>query len=141
MGRIEEQSAAWRHLMTMLNAVIDPILKNAMKAEFTQRAISEWGYNPNDGKVVANTDIKLDDWGYEFLKDIKNGSKYLLDTRSEKRKQEEKELRTRMYQFIQDGGLLTDIPVDIRSDYIIKIYLETLENIYKIDNKTLDSLK
>ena len=140
MGRIEEQAANWKQLITMTERIIDPVLKNAIRAEFTRRAISEWGYNPTNGKVGGQTDIVLTEWEEKFLKDIKAGDKYQLDTRKQEREKEEKELRLRMYEFVKEGGSLTDIPPEVRSDFITKVYLETMKKIYDVDKKLLDSL-
>ena len=140
MGRIEEQAVAWKQLMRMVDQMVDPVLKNAVRAEFTQRAISEWGYNPANGRLGEQTGVVLTEWEEKFLKDIKAGDKYQLDTRKQEREKEEKELRLRMYEFVKDGGGLADIPAEIRSDYITKIYLETVKKIYDVDENLLDSL-
>lgn len=132
MGRIEQQSMAWKSLIKTLDGIVDPILKNSIKAELTQRAITEWGYNPNNGNV-DNNHVNLNPWEEEFIKDINRGNKYQLDTRSKKRQEEERELKTQMYAFIKEGGELANIPSDIRTEYVAKIYLETLKKVYEIE--------
>lgn len=136
MEQINQKTKAWKSLMKQLEQVVDPILRNSMKAEFTKRAIREWGYNPETGELLKDDEFSfddLDDWEKEFFKDIQDMITYQIDTRKEKREAEEKELRKNMYFFIKGGGGLADIPSDVRTDYIVKIYLETLKKVYDIE--------
>lgn len=130
---INQRVAAWNALIKHLDDVIDPTLRNAIKAEYIKRAINEWGYNPETGELPKDNEIELDGWEKEFLQDIKDSATYQIDTRKEKRKKEAKELRLNMYQFIKSGGTLSEIPPSIRSDYIVKIYLEELKKVCGIE--------
>lgn len=128
MGLVAQRTQAWKSLMEQLDKIVDPVLKNAMRAEFINRAIKEWGYNPQTGNVTDNNPMNLDNWEMDFSKDIINGIKYAIDVRKEKRLKEELELKKNMFEFIKNGGDLMDLPEDMRnSNYIIKTYFEMLK--------------
>ena len=131
MGLVAQRTQAWKFLMEQLNKIVDPVLKKAMQAEFINRAIKEWGYNPETGNVADDNPMDLDSWEIDFLKDIINGIKYAINTRKEKQLKEELELKKNMFEFIKNGGNLIDLPDDMRnSNYIIKIYFEMLKKYY-----------
>lgn len=124
---IQQQTKAWKFLKDCVSKVQDPTLRNVMMAEFRKRAIRDWGFNPdNRYAVVKEPTIELDDWEKEFVADIEKAKKYEIDTRAEKRKQTDKEAHARMLQFIEQGGCLLDIPDDIRTDTIEKLYYDCL---------------
>ena len=129
----KQYSVAWKSLMSSLQSIVDPILRNSIKAEFIKRAIAEWGFNPETGKVNVINETKLDDWEKEFLRDIENTRKYQMDIRKEKRKQEELELRKNMYFFIKGGGSIVDIPMEICRNYITDVYLQELKKVYQVE--------
>lgn len=124
---IQQQTKAWKFLKDCVSKVQDPTLRNVMMAEFRKRAVRDWGFNPDDRYAVAKEPtIELDDWEKEFVADIEKAKKYEIDTRAEKRKQTDKEAHARMLQFIEQGGCLLDIPDDIRTDTIEKLYYDCL---------------
>lgn len=126
-----QQAQAWKQLKGMVAKVEDPTLRNTMMAEFRKRAIRDWGYCPDDKYSIAKKDtVELDDWEKELLKDIQKAELFELDTRVKKREAERKELEKNMYFFIKDGGSLTDIPPEIRTDTVVDAYLRAVKKIY-----------
>ena len=124
---IQQQTKAWKFLKDYISKVQDPTLRNVMMAEFRKCAIRDWGFNPDDRYAVAKEPtIELDDWEKEFIADINDHKMFKVDTRAEKRKQTDKEAHARMLQFIEQGGNLLDIPDDIRTDTVEKLYYECL---------------
>lgn len=124
---IQEQTKAWKFLKDCVSKVVDPTLRNVMMAEFRKRAKQEWGFNPDSKYGVAkNESVELDDWEKEFVADINDMITFKIDTREEKRKKTAKEAHARMMQLIVSGGTLEDIPDDIRSDTIDKLYYQCL---------------
>ena len=57
---IQEQVRAWKQLKEMVAKVEDPTLRNAMMAEFRNRAINEWGYCPDDRNATRRDVPALD---------------------------------------------------------------------------------
>lgn len=90
------------------------------------KAIQEFGFNPEKCIVSKKQEIKLDDWEKEFIEDIQKQKIYEIDTRKEKREQTNKEAKSRMKNFIYKGGNLCDIPEEIRTETIKKLYYECL---------------
>lgn len=124
---LQEQTKAWKFLKDCIAKVVDPTLRNVMMAEFRKRAIRDWGFNPDSKYGVAkNESVELDDWEKEFVADIEKATKYEIDTREEKRKKTMKEAKARMMQLIVSGGTLADIPDDVRSNTIDKLYYQCL---------------
>lgn len=117
----------WKYLKTQLALVQDYTLRNVMTAEFRKRAIHDWGFNPDSKYGVAKTEsVELDPWEKELVADIEKAQKYEIDTRVSKRGKTAKETKARMLDFISRGGSLKDIPEDVRTDTIIKLYYECL---------------
>lgn len=117
----------WKFLKDCVSKIQDPTLRNVMMAEFRKRAKQDWGFNPDSKYGVAkNESVELDDWEKEFVSDIEKAIKYEIDTREEKRKKTAKEAKARMMQFIESGGTLADIPDDVRSDTVDKLYHDCL---------------
>lgn len=124
---IQQQTKAWKFLKDCISKVQDPTLRNVMMAEFRKRAVRDWGFNPDDRYAVAKEPtIELDDWEKEFIADINDHKMFKVDTRAEKREQTKKEAKARMLDFIARGGNLLDIPDDIRTDTVEKLYYECL---------------
>ena len=42
----QEKAQAWKNLKQMVSKVVDPTLRTMMMAEFRQRAIADWGFDP-----------------------------------------------------------------------------------------------
>lgn len=127
---IQEQVRAWKQLKEMVAKVEDPTLRNAMMAEFRNRAINEWGYCPDDRNATKKDIPALDSWERDLLDDIKKTQTFGVDTRAQKREAEQKELEKNMYFFIKDGGSLADIPPEIRTDTVVDAYLRVLKKMY-----------
>lgn len=130
---IQEQVRAWRQLKEWVSKVQDPLLRNAMMAEFRSRALRDWGYDPETGRPPKEDELLLTDWERDLLDDIKKAQAFGLDInyiRKDKRAAEEKELEKNMYFFIKDGGSLADIPPEIRTDTVVDAYLRVLKKMY-----------
>lgn len=127
---IQEQVRAWKQLKEMVAKVEDPTLRNAMMAEFRNRAINEWGYCPDDRNATRKDIPALDSWERDLLDDVKKTQTFGVDTRAEKHETERKELEKNMYFFIKDGGSLADIPPEIRTDTVVDAYLRVLKKMY-----------
>jgi hypothetical protein len=123
----QQQASAWKWLKEQTQKIPDPILRNTIMAEFRKRAQRDWGYCPDNWRGVAKTEsVELDDWEKQFVDDIKKSQLFDLDVREEKRNKEINEAKARMRDFIERGGELTDIPEDIRTPFITKLYYESL---------------
>lgn len=130
---IQEQVRAWKWLKSQVEKVQDPVLRNAMMAEFRSRALRDWGYDPETGRPPKENELLLTDWERDLLDDIKKAQAFGLDinyVRKDKRAAEEKELQKNMYFFIRDGGSLADIPEEIRTNTVVDAYLGALKKIY-----------
>lgn len=123
---INDFTTRWKWLKSQLSLVHDEDLRKVMMAELRKRAYEEWGFDPETTKINSVKKIELDDWEKEFIEDIKKEEIYELDTRVEKREKTDREAKSRMKNFISKGGCLEDIPKDIRSDVIEKLYYECL---------------
>ncbi len=126
MTQIQQHVQAWKFLQQSAAKVSDPVLRNAMMAEFRRRALAEWGYCPGDGTIATNADVQLDAWAKEFVQDLKDSDAYGLDTRAKKRDATLREAKNNMRQFLLDGGKLSDIPDHIRTPDIEALYYECL---------------
>lgn len=125
-----QYAQAWKFLKQQLARVQDPILRNTMLAEFRQRALSEWGFDPDNGKLAQDEDIVLTDWEQDLLQDIERFQTYGIKNKA-RMKAVEAEAIENMRQFIRDGGSLADIPADIRSPHIDELYYECLVSMGK----------
>lgn len=125
-----QYAQAWKFLKQQLARVIDPILRNTMLAEFRQRALSEWGFDPDNGELAQDDDLVLQDWEQDLLQDIERFQTYGIKNKT-KMKAVEAEAIENMRQFIRNGGTLADIPADIRSPYIDELYYECLVHMGK----------
>lgn len=123
MGTVEYVKA-WKFIKESVKQVKDPVLKNVMMAEFRKRAVRDWGFDPETSRL--GDEVVLDDWEKELVEDINDFRSFGVDTRVEKREKERQETKARMKDFILKGGCLKDIPEDIRSGGIEKLYYECL---------------
>ncbi len=121
---VSEYVSKWKFLKGQLKLVRDPILRNVMLAEFRKRAIRDWDFDPETSNL--NKNVILDDWEKELVEDINDFKSFGVDNRIEKREQTKKEAKARMKDFISRGGSLKDIPDDVRSNMIEKLYYECL---------------
>lgn len=126
MTQVQSRVQAWKFLQQNVAKLSDPILRNAMMAEYRRRVLAEWGYCPGDGAVATNKDVALDEWEKEFVQDIKDSDAYGIDTRATTRATTRHEAKNNMRQFLLDGGKLSDIPANIRTPDIEALYYECL---------------
>lgn len=122
----QNYAQAWKFLKEQTAKVHDPLLRNAMMAEFRKRALNEWGFNPDNGDLPTIDDVKKDDWEEEFVEDMAVAEKFNIDTREEKRKKTLDETCACMQQFVNDGHTLSDIPEELRTPFITDLYLKCL---------------
>lgn len=125
---VNNKVSAWKWLKSELTKIQDKDLYLGMIAGFRKRAINDWGYDPETGTPMESNQIELDDWEKEFVEDIQKSQEYEIDTREEKRKQTVKEAHARMMAFIKRGGQLSDIPEDICTDTIKRLYHDCFSN-------------
>lgn len=122
----QNYAQAWKFLKEQTAKVRDPILRNVMIAGFRKRALNEWGFDPETTNISTDSDVSLTDWEQDFVQDIQDTISYGIDTREEKRKKTLDETVANMRQFVSLGGKLSDIPDDIRTPYIEKLYTDAL---------------
>lgn len=123
---LNDFTTRWKWLKSQVSLVRDEDLRKVMMAELRKRAYENWGFDPETTKINSVRKIELDDWEREFVEDIKKAEIYELDTRVEKREKTRKEAKARMKDFISKGGSLKDIPEDVRSNTIEKLFYECL---------------
>lgn len=124
---------AWNNLKNLLKGIIDKKANKLYHDTLLLKAIREWGFNPEKIDKVNTPKIELTDWEKELLNDIQAVQEYGIDTRKEKRKQTDKEFRLAMLDFVKSGGLLSDIPENLRNEKAIKdAYWEISEKYYNI---------
>ena len=123
---MEQRVSAWKNLKSLLSKVSDTVLYNAMIVEFRKRALRDWGFDPETGDISTQSSVVLDEWEKEFVNDIRDTEKYQIDTRVGKQEKTAHETRVRMMDFVSQGGKLADIPDDVRSDTIDRLYYECL---------------
>ena len=126
MGLTEQRASAWKFLKSQVAKVQDPDLRMSMMAEFRKRALNEWGFNPDNGKLATTENVILSDWEREFVADIQKTTQFELDIRKEKRESERRAIIANMRKFVQDGGQLMDIPDDIRTPDITAMYFDAV---------------
>ena len=122
---LQNQVQSWKALKALVAKVPDATLRNAMMANYRKRAMAEWGYCPDTGTVAKKAQpVVLDDWEQEFVDDIRKAELFEIDTRVDKRKATAKEAHARMMDFVSKGGSLSDIPADVRSSTIDRLYFD-----------------
>jgi len=140
VNAVQDRVQAWKFLQQQTAKVSDPVLRNAMMAEFRRRALAEWGYCPGDGTLAKNSDVVLDEWEKEFVTDIRDADAYGIDTRTEKRAETQRATKNNMRLFVLHGGTLSEIPADIRTPDIEALYYECLREYGAELRKHADSL-
>lgn len=120
-----EATKRWKWLKEQISKIKDPILHNAIMAEFNKRAIHEWGFCPDNTVYKSSEQIPvLDNYEQNLLERIKAGKEYGFFQKDESIP---KEAHARMMQFIETGGILADIPEDICTDTIIRLYHDCMQ--------------
>jgi hypothetical protein len=122
----QNYAQAWKFLKEQTAKVRDPLLRNAMMAEFRKRALNEWGFDPETGDLPTINDVKKDEWEEEFVEDMAVAEKFNIDTREEKRQKTLDETCACIQQFVNDGHTLSDIPEELRTPFITDLYLKCL---------------
>ena len=121
----QEKAIAWKYIQEALDKIVDPVLKQSMFGELYSRAEKMWGYCPTEEK--PSNKIELKDWEQSFLEEIKVAQTYgtmIVDEQeSIKRDRANKHW---MMEFIRWGGDLDDLPEEIRSDYVRRLYFDCL---------------
>lgn len=121
-----EKIKAWEYLKTEIAKIHDPKTRSLYYRAFLSRCIDEWGFNPENPTSSQKNTVSVDDWEKDFVQDIQDTISYGIDTREEKRKKTLDETIASMRQFVSLGGKLPDIPDDIRTPYIEKLYTDAL---------------
>ena len=123
-----EQIKIWEELKVCINKIIDQKTRKIVYKALLVRFMKEYGFNPEKPASTQknNTGVDLDSWEQELLNDIKDSKTFGFDTRVAKRKKTAKEAHARMMQFIETGGTLEDIPEDICTDTIVRLYYDCM---------------
>jgi len=117
----------WEHLKKdFLQNIKDTNTRKLYYKTLLIKATKEFGFNPENGNIQTQGNPELTDWENDFVQDIQDTISYGLDVREDKRKEQEKQTRQNMREFILSGGELKDIPDDIRTHRIIDIYLDEM---------------
>jgi len=122
----QEKTQAWKQLKELVGKVVDPTLRTFMMGEYRNRAIAEWGIDPENTKTPSPNKIEFDDWEKAALEDIKDFKEYGVDLHS-RSDSETREAHNRMLDFIDHGGTLFDIPADICTENIKNLYFQCLD--------------
>ena len=127
MGLTQQHAQAWKFIKSQVAKVHDPDLRMAMMAELRKRALNDWGFNPENGKLATNDDAVLDGWEKDFAGCIQKTVSFELDVRKPQREAELHEARCRMRHFVENGGELMEIPEEIRTPFITQLYYEAVQ--------------
>lgn len=120
MSKKTQQVQAWKFLIEQVNQVQDPLLKRAMIADFRERALHDWGWDPATGKSADSQNAELDTWEQDFLERVRLGQQ--LGVHISGPNNETSEARANMTAYVRDGGTLDGIPDNIRTPDIIELY-------------------
>lgn len=131
-----EAATRWKKIKEFTNRITDQLLRESILAEYQQRAIDEWGFCP-DSKEHKQTKVELDPWQEAFLAKIKSTVEYGVFVVDE---QVAKEAKARMRMFIEKGGNYSDLPKDLQNKHISVLYIETLVEMIKENEKELENL-
>lgn len=117
----------WQTISGFLGKIVDPKARKMYHDTLLLKAIEKWGFNPEKiGDNSLAVKPELDEFETELLEAINAKQTYGVDIRTEKRKKTQRETHIRMVKFIDQGGTLKDIPDDIRSENIVKLYYDCL---------------
>lgn len=121
-----EKIRLWEHLKSdFISKIQDDKTKKLYYKTLLIKATQEFGFNP-ERCTIAKNKIELDDWEKEFVEDINKAKIYEVDTRKEKREQTNKEAFSRMVQFIDSGGVYSELPDYLQNNHTEKLYLKAL---------------
>ena len=125
-----EKLRAWKQLKEMVAKIYDQKTRQMYYRALLARATNEWGFNPErPSDTKPNFEyLELDDWEKKFVEDINDSITFGFNVRKINQSQEFVEARRNMKDFISKGGMLKDIPDEIRTPDIVKIYVQELLN-------------
>lgn len=111
----------------MMGDVQDPLLRRGMIAEFREKALRDWGWDPVSGNLQTPQieEIELDEWEQDFLTRVRIGQQVGVHVPGED--DETAQARLNMLAYVRDGGTLDGIPDDIRTPDMEKLYWECRE--------------
>lgn len=136
-----EKIRAWNALKDQIAKIYDYKTRGIYYKALLAHACSEWGFNPeNPGQQPQTESVELDDWEQEFVEDIQDTVIFGIDVRKEKRENMEKVALGQMKLFIETGGKLSDIPEQIRTKSIQRLYWSALFNIGQNLRQAADDL-
>ena len=116
----------WKRLKEAVNCVRDPVLRNAMLAEYQERAKRDWGYCPDTERATKKQEQVILSPDEQILYDkIQNCIEYGV---FEKDEQVEKEAIARMKDFITKGGKYSDLPTDLQNKHTAVLWLKAYES-------------
>lgn len=122
-----EKIRAWSTLKQELSKIYDYNTRVVYYKAFLARACNEWGFNPDKpGQQPTIESVELDDWEKEFVEDINDTIVFGIDVRKEKRQKELDLCHKNMRKFIRKGNTIKNIPNNLLSPDIVKIYVEEL---------------
>ena len=118
-----QQMRAWKFLMEELQKIQDKDLKKAVIAEFRERALRDWGWDPATGNLAEPRTPELDEWEKDFVERVQLAQQlgvFIPDPALDA------ETRAEMRKFIRNGGTLLDIPENLRTPVIIDLFYAVL---------------
>jgi hypothetical protein len=118
----------WKTLMSMVERVQDPILRECMINNFRNRAKSEWGYSPDGAEVRAEETKPETPAQVAIHEKIKECAEYGVWKHDE---EVDKAARANMISYVRAGGKLEDIPAYLRCDAIDRMYRECKDLLHK----------
>ena len=123
-----EKLKIWKQLKDMVAKICDPDTRRMYYRALLARATNEFGFNPEKpGETKPNFEyVELDDWEKEFVEDINDSITFGFNVRKQKQEREFLEMRKNMRNFIEKGGSLADIPDELKTPFLVEIYIKEL---------------
>ena len=121
-----EKIKVWEQLKSEINKIYDQKTRSLYYRALLARFVNEYGFNPENPVNGQKNTVNVDSWEKEFIGDIQDTISYGLDVREEKRHKTIDETRKNMREYVRTGNSLADIPEDIRTPYIQRLYFEEL---------------
>lgn len=126
MIELKDKIRGWNIIQQYLNKVRDYKYRTALTAELAARAEKYWGWAP---VKVKETTPELDEWEQEFSRQIDVAIQFGIKPKNfggEKHR-----CLCEMTRFVRAGGMLSEIPPEIRTPEIEKLYWEVHEKEHK----------
>lgn len=118
----QEKARAWSEIEKMIEKVVDPVLRKSMLSDLAMRARAEWGYCPSE-KEIPDPELALEEWEQKFLDELAVAQAYGVVPWDDS---VHRDNYFWMMKFVRSGGDLGDIPDDVRSEYVDKLYFDCL---------------